>query len=82
MEVHVSVARSCGGRRTGSERSVMNCRLRLGVTRLYMTGQIHSRLLRGGGEGRKRAKCMDVLCLGPPPCCQSNKETEAFRDTK
>lgn len=43
MEVHVAAARSCGGRRTGSERSVMNCRLRLGVTGLYVTGQIQPR---------------------------------------
>lgn len=42
-------------RRSGDRQRalVMNCQLRLGVTRLYMTGQIHSRLpARGvGGVG-------------------------------
>lgn len=60
--LHTHQKKGGGGAVTGSEGRVMNCQLRLGLTRLYMTGQIHSRLpgREGGGdrgsiEGGRRA---------------------------
>lgn len=56
--LHTHQKKGGGGAVTGSERRVMNCQLRLGLTRLYMTGQIHSRLpgREGGGQREHRGR--------------------------
>lgn len=56
---------------TGGQRRVMNCQRRLALTRLYMTGQIHSRLpgreggKEGGGQGNVSGRKQEVIYALP-----------------